>query len=204
MRVRAVLPVVGVPMLAALMLGCTQAEAPPALTLPSPYFATAPAPDGAVYRSFYYGAVKGYETSTVRWLDDGDGLEVSVGGSQRCPSVPTAVEVLAPDRLRIRTERVVLGGCVEDYQYWTFVLDPPQGLDATIAADVIVVDQDLVDKGVVDEDSVIGAELLTPLPCGADGLPDCGVPAGTEGPRTPSADSFEPGGDRPRSPAPAH
>ncbi|NQX17999.1 hypothetical protein [Rathayibacter sp. VKM Ac-2857] len=152
MRVRAMVHLAVLSWISVLMLGCTQAEAPQPLTPPSPYFATAPAPDGAVYRSFYRGGVKGYEISRARWLDDGDGLEVSIGGSSNCLHVPSALEVLASDHLLIRTEKVAFGGCVEDFQYWTFVFDTPEGLDATEAVDV----------DIVDEDSSIGAEVMAP------------------------------------------
>ncbi|WP_181132856.1 hypothetical protein [Rathayibacter sp. AY1F6] len=125
--------VVGICGIGLLMLGCARGESQ---RLPG-IGSSEPAPEGAVYRSFYRGGVAGYEASRVRWLDDGDGFELTLTGSGNCPVVPVAIEVLAPDRLLIETKQQVdPGGCQEDSALWSFVLDAPGGLDSTAPVQV--------------------------------------------------------------------
>ncbi|NQX06926.1 MULTISPECIES: hypothetical protein [unclassified Rathayibacter] len=90
-----------------------------------------------MYRSFYRGGVEAFEASRVRWLDDGDGFELTLTGSGNCPVVPVTIEVLAPDRLLIETKQQVdPAGCQEDAALWSFVLDAPEGLDSTAPVQV--------------------------------------------------------------------
>lgn len=132
MRGRAVI-VVGICGIGLLMLGCARAEPQRLPGLGS----SEPAPEGAVYRSFYRGGVEAFEASRVRWLDDGDGFELTLTGSGNCPVVPVTIEVLAPDRLLIETKQQVdPAGCQEDAALWSFVLDAPEGLDSTAPVQV--------------------------------------------------------------------
>ncbi|KQQ05948.1 MULTISPECIES: hypothetical protein [unclassified Rathayibacter] len=118
------------------MLGCARAEAP---TLPT-FGETEPAPEGAVYRSFYRGAVEAYMESRARWLEDGTGFELTITASGNCPLAPAALEVTAVDHLRIETQHVPgTQGCTEDAALWSYVFDTPSGLDADLPIQVDIV-----------------------------------------------------------------
>ncbi|NRG42648.1 hypothetical protein HRK28_17175 [Rathayibacter sp. VKM Ac-2835] len=125
---RLILP--GACLLGLMMVGCAPAETELPLVENSPV----PAPEGAVYRSFYRGGVEGFATSPARWLDDEAGLEVTIIGSGNCPLVPVALEVIASDHLRITTQRWVGKSslCQDDAVLWTYVVDPPEGLDSAV------------------------------------------------------------------------
>ncbi|QHC68174.1 hypothetical protein GSU68_17430 [Rathayibacter sp. VKM Ac-2759] len=140
MRGRAVI-LAGVCGVGLMMLGCARAEAPERLSPPTPFGATAPASEGAVYRAFYRGGVEAYRESRARWLDDGTGFEVTITGSGNCPTVPAALDVLAADALRIRTEVLPTGprGCQEDAALWSFVFDVPSGIDAELPVRIDIV-----------------------------------------------------------------
>ena len=123
-------------MLGLMMVGC----APAGTELPLVENSSVPAPEGAVYRSFYRGGVEGFAVTPVRWLDDGGGLEVTIVGSGNCPLVPAALEVVASDHLRITTQRWAddSGLCQDDAVLWTYVLDRPEGLDGAVPVRVDV------------------------------------------------------------------
>ncbi|MWV47923.1 hypothetical protein GRS96_01380 [Rathayibacter sp. VKM Ac-2803] len=141
MRGRAVI-LAGVCGVGLAMLGCARAESPARPTPPATFGALEPAPEGAVYRSFYRGAVKAYMESRARWLEDGTGFELTITGSGNCPTVPAALEVLAADHVRIETELLQWsggGGCQEDAALWSFVFDTPSGVDPEVPVRVDIV-----------------------------------------------------------------
>lgn len=132
MRGRAVI-VVGICGIGLLMLGCARAEPQRLPGLGS----SESAPEGVLYRSISRGGIEGFEASRVRWLDEGDGFELTLTGSGNCPVVPATMEVLAPDRLLIETKQQVdPAGCQEDAALWSFVLDAPEGLDGAAPVQV--------------------------------------------------------------------
>ncbi|ROP48230.1 MULTISPECIES: hypothetical protein [unclassified Rathayibacter] len=92
-------------------------------------------PAGAVYRYGYWGGLKNPTSSRpIQWLEDGSTFTMTTGGSGQCLNEPVALEVVAPDHLRIESklqEDPQEEGCSESYVLASYVLDTPAGLDPT-------------------------------------------------------------------------
>lgn len=117
-----------------LLTGCT-AEAPQPSSVPVPRSGSTFAPDAAIYRYGYWGGIEGSSGSSVGWLDSGDSFEMTTGGSGQCLNEPVAIEVVAPNHLRVHLELhddPNGKGCLESSILASYVLDRPAGIDPSL------------------------------------------------------------------------
>lgn len=104
----------------------------PAPSASAPSVASTFSPAGAVYRYGYWGGPTNPTSSqAVQWLGDGSTFTMTTGGSGQCLNEPVALEVVAPDHLRIETKLQEKAACSESSVLASYVLDTPAELDPT-------------------------------------------------------------------------
>ena len=107
----------------------------PAPSASTPIAAPTFYPAGAVYRYGYWGGIENPTSGQpVQWLGDGTTFTMTTGGSGQCLNEPAALEVVAPDHLRIESKMQdgsEGAGCSESFVLASYVLDTPAGLDPT-------------------------------------------------------------------------